>query len=57
MERAGFETYTAADGYEALDAPTAHRPDLVVLDVMLPGIDGIEVMRTAAGAAGRRRSR
>ncbi|HWH18963.1 MAG TPA: response regulator transcription factor [Solirubrobacterales bacterium] len=44
MERAGFETYTAADGYQALDAATEHRPDLVVLDVMLPGIDGIEVM-------------
>jgi DNA-binding response OmpR family regulator len=44
MERAGFETYTAPDGYQALDAATAHRPDLVVLDVMLPGIDGIEVM-------------
>jgi DNA-binding response OmpR family regulator len=44
MERAGFETYTAADGYQALDAATAHRPDLVVLDIMLPGIDGIEVM-------------
>src|SRR6201999_4609674 len=44
MERAGYETYTAPDGYKALDAATAHRPDLVVLDVMLPGIDGIEVM-------------
>jgi DNA-binding response OmpR family regulator len=44
MQRAGFETYTAPDGYKALDAATAHRPDLVVLDVMLPGIDGIEVM-------------
>jgi DNA-binding response OmpR family regulator len=44
MERAGFETYTAPDGYQALDRATEHRPDLVVLDVMLPGIDGIEVM-------------
>jgi DNA-binding response OmpR family regulator len=44
MERAWFENYTAPDGYEALDAATEHRPDLVVLDVMLPGIDGIEVM-------------
>jgi two-component system, OmpR family, response regulator ResD len=44
MQRAGFETYTAGDGYRALDAASEHRPDLVVLDVMLPGIDGIEVM-------------
>jgi DNA-binding response OmpR family regulator len=44
MERAGFETYTAPDGYKALDVANEHRPDLVVLDVMLPGIDGIEVM-------------
>ena len=44
MERAGFETFTAPDGYQALDLATEHRPDLAVLDVMLPGIDGIEVM-------------
>ncbi len=45
MERAGYETYSAADGPEALRQAAEHRPDLVVLDVMLPGIDGIEVMR------------
>jgi DNA-binding response OmpR family regulator len=45
MERAGYETYEAADGPEALRLAELHRPDLVVLDLMLPGIDGIEVMR------------
>ena len=45
MERAGYETYEAGDGPEALRLAGLHRPDLVVLDLMLPGIDGIEVMR------------
>jgi two-component system response regulator ResD len=45
LERAGYETLGAADGPQALRLAAEHRPDLVVLDVMLPGIDGIEVMR------------
>jgi DNA-binding response OmpR family regulator len=45
MERAGYETHRAADGPQALRLVAEHRPDLVVLDLMLPGIDGIEVMR------------
>jgi DNA-binding response OmpR family regulator len=45
MERAGYETHRAADGPAALALAAVHRPDLVVLDLMLPGIDGIEVMR------------
>ncbi len=45
MERAGYETYRAGDGPEALRLAVEHRPDLVVLDLMLPGIDGLEVMR------------
>ncbi len=45
MERAGYETHRAADGPEALRLAEEHRPDLVVLDLMLPGVDGIEVMR------------
>ncbi|MGE5282438.1 MAG: response regulator transcription factor [Chloroflexota bacterium] len=45
MERAGYETLAAADGAEALRLAGLHDPDLVVLDLMLPEIDGLEVMR------------
>jgi two-component system response regulator ResD len=45
IERAGFAVQEAGDGFEALRLAELHRPDLVVLDVMLPGIDGIEVMK------------
>lgn len=40
----GFEVYTAEDGLSGLKAARAFKPDLIVLDVMLPGIDGIEVL-------------
>ncbi|MFH9614232.1 response regulator transcription factor [Streptomyces pratensis] len=45
LERAGFDVERAADGPAALEFFTALRPDLVVLDLMLPGIDGFEVCR------------
>jgi two-component system, OmpR family, response regulator ResD len=45
LARAGFHTLQASDGPSALLAARTHRPDLVVLDVMLPGFDGIEVLR------------
>jgi two-component system OmpR family response regulator len=45
LNRAGFEAVEAADGPAALDAFAAAAPDLVVLDVLLPGLDGIEVCR------------
>jgi two-component system response regulator ResD len=54
MERAGYETYSASDGPEALRQAGLHRPDLVVLDVMLPGLDGIEVMRRLQEGQGER---
>ncbi|HUG83989.1 MAG TPA: response regulator [Euzebya sp.] len=43
MERSGYEVQVAADGEEALAAVDSFRPDLVVLDVMLPRLSGYEV--------------
>jgi two-component system alkaline phosphatase synthesis response regulator PhoP len=40
----GYEVYTAADGAAGLKAARAFKPDLIVLDLMLPGMDGIEVL-------------
>jgi two-component system OmpR family response regulator len=45
LRYAGFEVMTAASGAEALRAATASRPDLVLLDVMMPDGDGFEVAR------------
>jgi two-component system, OmpR family, response regulator len=42
---AGFDVATARDGHQALRLARKYRPDLVVLDVMLPGIDGFGVVR------------
>ena len=41
----GFETTTAGDGHAALETVESFRPDLLVLDVMLPDLDGFEVQR------------
>ncbi len=45
LEHAGYATRSAGDGYEAMRLVDEQRPDLVVLDLMLPGLDGLEVMR------------
>jgi two-component system response regulator ResD len=45
LARAGFAVREAFDGPGALEAARIHKPDLVVLDVMLPGFDGIEALR------------
>ena len=43
FEAEGFRCFTAENGEDALALCRRHGPDLVVLDLMLPGIDGIEV--------------
>ena len=45
LTREGWEVTSAPDGPAALDAAQAAAPDVVILDVMLPGLDGIEVCR------------
>jgi len=45
LRREGYEAATAGDGYSALDAAKTQHPDVVVLDLMLPGIDGLELCR------------
>ncbi len=46
LQREGYEVAQAGDGVTALDAARQVQPDLVVLDVMLPGLDGLTVCRT-----------
>ncbi|MFH2040172.1 MAG: response regulator transcription factor [Chloroflexota bacterium] len=40
----GYDVYTAVDGKSGLKAARAYKPDLIVLDLMLPGMDGIELL-------------
>ncbi|MFD8165388.1 response regulator transcription factor, partial [Streptomyces cellulosae] len=49
LDRAGYVVDRAGDGPDALARAAAHRPDLVVLDLMLPGMDGLEVCRRMRG--------
>jgi two-component system alkaline phosphatase synthesis response regulator PhoP len=45
LEAAGFRTLTAGDGFSALDLAGRHRPRMILLDVAMPGLDGISVCR------------
>jgi len=45
LERAGYEVVTAFDGKDALEKVASEQPDLVVLDVMMPYMDGFEVLQ------------
>lgn len=49
LEKSGYRVFKAENGYEALQAVKANKPDLIVLDLMIPGIDGIEVCRRLKG--------
>src|SRR3954462_13947084 len=54
LQRAGYETQVALDGVEAVEMAAARGPDLVVLDLMLPRVDGLEAMRRIRALGGRR---
>lgn len=44
LEKEGYEVITAMDGPAGLKSAKVHKPDLIVLDIMLPGMDGVEVL-------------
>jgi CheY-like chemotaxis protein len=46
LTQAGFRVLTATDGAEALRLLASERPDLIVLDLILPWVNGVEVLRT-----------
>ncbi|MCC4722660.1 response regulator transcription factor [Salinicoccus sp. RF5] len=46
LEKAGYEVITAEDGRQGLDLSLTEKPDLIVLDLMLPGMDGMDVCKT-----------
>ena len=45
LQAHGYECLVTADGLEAIDLADKHRPDLILMDIQLPGISGIEVTR------------
>lgn len=51
LERERFRVVEAFDGRQAVDAARVEAPDVVVLDLMLPGVDGLEVAREIRGSS------
>lgn len=45
FQKEGYQTFQAANGIQALDIVTEHDPDLVLLDMKIPGMDGIEILK------------
>ena len=51
LERSGYETFQTADGLGAISLALAHSPDLILMDIQLPEISGLEVTRRLRGDA------
>lgn len=49
LKREGFQVVTATDGLEALNIVEREKPNLIILDIMMPGMDGVEVCRKLRG--------
>ena len=49
LEKDGYDVIAASDGETGVEVATEHSPDLVILDLMLPGVDGLEVCRRLRG--------
>jgi two-component system, cell cycle response regulator DivK len=49
LERCGYETLQTGDGLEAISLALAHLPDLILMDIQLPEISGLEVIRRLRG--------
>lgn len=45
FQKEGYQTFQAANGVQALEIVTNHQPDLVLLDMKIPGMDGIEILK------------
>jgi CheY-like chemotaxis protein len=45
LEKAGYRVLIAADGLQAVDLALSNRPNMILMDVAMPGIDGLEAMR------------
>lgn len=56
LEMSGYDVIKAADGEEALNLARRHQPDLILLDIMLPGTDGIKVCRQLKSEASTRKT-
>jgi two-component system response regulator ResD len=54
LEREGFRVSEASDGYIALDEIAIDPPDLIILDLMLPGVDGLTITRQLRQRAGKK---